>query len=167
MTALALVVGNAIGGARGLLYAGIFVVVMNVASFWFSDRIALAMHRARPLEEAQLPWLFGIVRELAGRYRMPMPRVYLIPTSAPNAFATGRSPEHAAVAVTQGILQLCDERERGHPRQEDSRLPVVPQPLAAASLQGRGHPAAAHRSGHGHGENVTSRAGASTRSRSL
>lgn len=111
MTALALVVGDAIGGAQGLLYAGLFVVVMNVASFWFSDRIALAMHRAQPLQESQLPWLFETVRELARRYRMPMPRVYLIPTSAPNAFATGRSPQHAAVAVTEGILQLCDQRE--------------------------------------------------------
>lgn len=111
MTALALVVGQAIGGARGLLYAGGFVVLMNAASFWFSDRIALAMHRAQPLEEAQIPWLFAIVRDLSRRYGMPMPRVYLLPTDAPNAFATGRSPRHAAVAVTSGILQLCSQRE--------------------------------------------------------
>ena len=138
MTALALIVGQAIGGARGLLYAGAFVVVMNVASFWFSDRIALAMHRAQPLEESQIPWLFAIVRELAQRYRMPMPRVYLIPTDAPNAFATGRSPNHAAVAVTAGILQLCDQRELagvlahelGHVKNRDTLTSTVAATLA-------------------------------------
>jgi heat shock protein HtpX len=84
---------------------------MNFGSYWFSDRIALAMHRAQPLEREPLPWLFDLVAGLAARYRMPMPRLFLIPTAAPNAFATGRSPEHAALAVTAGILELCTQRE--------------------------------------------------------
>lgn len=138
MTALALVVGQSVGGARGLAYAGVFVVIMNVASFWFSDRIALAMHRAQPLEEAEIPWLFAIIRDLAKRYDMPMPRVYLIPIAAPNAFATGRSPDHAAVAVTQGILQLCTPRELagvlahelGHVKNRDTLTSTIAATLA-------------------------------------
>lgn len=138
MTALALIVGQSVGGARGLAYAGIFVVVMNVGSFWFSDKIALAIHRAQPLEESDIPWLFAIVRDLAQRYGMPMPRVYLIPIAAPNAFATGRSPEHAAVAVTQGILQLCNERELagvlahelGHVKNRDTLTSTIAATIA-------------------------------------
>jgi heat shock protein HtpX len=111
MSALALWVGRAVGGPRGVLFAALFVVVMNFGSYWFSDRIALAIHRAQPLERDQVPWLFDLVGDLARRYQMPMPRMYWLPTSAPNAFATGRSPDHAAVAVTAGILELCDRRE--------------------------------------------------------
>jgi len=111
LTALALWVGQRLGGASGLAIAGAFVLVMNFVSYWFSDRIALAIHGAQPLERAQLPWLFDIVESLSRRVGMPTPRIYLIPTANPNAFATGRSPQHAAVAVTSGILELCDRRE--------------------------------------------------------
>jgi heat shock protein HtpX len=111
LTALVLLVGQKLGGPRGLMMAGFFVVVMNFVSYWFSDKIALAMHGARPLERAQAPWLHDLVEELAARAGMPKPRVYLLPTRAPNAFATGRSPKHAAVAVTAGILDILDRRE--------------------------------------------------------
>jgi heat shock protein HtpX len=111
LSALALAVGQRLGGASGLLFAGTFVLVMNLASYWFSDRIALAIHRAEPLEAHELPWLHEIVRALAQRGGLPMPRLYVIPTDTPNAFATGRNPSHAAVAVTEGALRLLERRE--------------------------------------------------------
>lgn len=110
LTALTLVVGAQFG-SNGLAYALLIVAVMNVGSYWFSDRIALAMNGARPLERGQLPEVERIVAELAHRASIPMPRLYVIPSPSPNAFATGRNPEHAAVAVTAGILQILDERE--------------------------------------------------------
>ena len=111
LTALMLFVGERLGGPRGLVFAGFFVVVMNFASYWFSDRIALAMHGAQPLEYAEAPWLHQMVERLAARAGMPKPKLYLLPTRTPNAFATGRNPEHAAVAVTAGIVDLLDQRE--------------------------------------------------------
>jgi heat shock protein HtpX len=111
LTALFLWVGQRLGGPSGLAIAGVFVAVMNFVSYWFSDRIALAIHRARPLERDEAPWLYEIVESLSRRANLPTPRIYLIPTPTPNAFATGRSPAHAAVAVTSGILELCDRRE--------------------------------------------------------
>nr|WP_309895221.1 zinc metalloprotease HtpX [Archangium sp.] len=111
LTALLLVVGERLGGPRGLVFAGFFVVVMNFGSYWFSDRIALAMHGAQPLEYAQAPWLHQLVERLAQRAGMPKPKLYLLPTRTPNAFATGRDPEHAAVAVTAGIVEILDRRE--------------------------------------------------------
>jgi len=111
LTALFLAVGQRLGGPQGLLVAGFLVVLMNGVSFWFSDRIALAMHRAQPVERHQLPWLHDMVEQLARRADLPTPRIYVIPSPAPNAFATGRNPSHAAVAVTEGILRLLDERE--------------------------------------------------------
>jgi heat shock protein HtpX len=111
LTALLLVVGERLGGPQGLVVAGFFVVVMNFGSYWFSDRIALAMHGAQPLEYAQAPWLHQMVERLAQRAGMPKPKLYLLPTRTPNAFATGRDPEHAAVAVTAGIVEILDRRE--------------------------------------------------------
>ncbi|HYO65465.1 MAG TPA: zinc metalloprotease HtpX [Archangium sp.] len=111
LTALLLLVGERLGGPRGLVFAGFFVVVMNFGSYWFSDRIALAMHGAQPLEYAEAPWLHQMVERLAARAGMPKPKLYLLPTRTPNAFATGRNPEHAAVAVTAGIVDLLDQRE--------------------------------------------------------
>jgi heat shock protein HtpX len=111
LTALLLLVGERLGGPRGLVFAGFFVVVMNFASFWFSDRIALAMHGAQELPRHQAPWLHELVERLCARAGMPRPRVYLLPTATPNAFATGRSPEHAAIAVTSGLLEILDRRE--------------------------------------------------------
>ncbi|HME91094.1 MAG TPA: zinc metalloprotease HtpX [Myxococcaceae bacterium] len=111
LTALCLWVGQQLGGPSGLLIAGAFVLVMNFISYWFSDRIALAIHGAQPLERNEAPWLYQLVEELSRRAGLPMPRLYVIPIDTPNAFATGRSPSHAAVAVTSGILQLVDRRE--------------------------------------------------------
>lgn len=111
LTALLLLVGERLGGPQGLVVAGFFVVVMNFTSYWFSDRIALAMHGAQPVEYAEAPWLHAMVERLAARAGMPKPKVYLLPTRTPNAFATGRSPEQAAVAVTAGLVDLLDQRE--------------------------------------------------------
>jgi heat shock protein HtpX len=111
LTALCLGVGQWVGGPRGLMCAGVFVLVMNFVSYWFSDRIALAIHRAQPLDRNQVPWLYEMVEDLARRANIPTPPLYLIPVATPNAFATGRNPAHAAVAVTSGILELCDRRE--------------------------------------------------------
>ena len=110
LTALLIAIGGAIGG--GALY--IFValaVLMNVAGYWFSDKLALAASRARPLEPGEIPELEEIARDLAGRARVPAPRLYLIGSAQPNAFATGRDPAHAAVAVTDGLLQQLPEDE--------------------------------------------------------
>ncbi|MDP3151361.1 MAG: zinc metalloprotease HtpX [Archangium sp.] len=111
MSALTLGVGQVIGGPRGLLWAGVFVVVMNFASFWFSDRLALMMNRAQPLPPGELPWLEAMTADLARRAGLPMPRLYLVDSPTPNAFATGRSPAKAAVAVTTGLLNLLGKRE--------------------------------------------------------
>lgn len=112
MSALVLGVGHVIGGAQGLLWGGALVLVMNLGSFWFSDSLALMMNRARPLAPGQLPWLEQLVGDLARTAKLPKtPRLYVIDTPTPNAFATGRSPEKAAVAVTTGLLQMMNRRE--------------------------------------------------------
>ncbi len=111
LTSLVVLIGNAVGGQQGMLFAFILAVAMNFGSYWFSDRIVLAMYRARPIEEAQAPDLYRIVRRLTSRAGVPMPRIYLIPSDTPNAFATGRNPEHAAVAVTEGIMRMLDDDE--------------------------------------------------------
>jgi len=111
LTSLVVLIGQAIGGQQGMLIAFILAVAMNFGSYWFSDRIVLAMYRAQPIEEAQAPDLYRIVRRLTTRAGIPMPRVYLIPGDTPNAFATGRNPQHAAVAVTEGIMRMLDDEE--------------------------------------------------------
>ena len=105
------VVGGIIGGESGMLLALVFGGAMNVFSYWFSDKMVLKMYNAREVDETSAPQFYGMVRELAQRAGLPMPRVYLIDEDQPNAFATGRSPEHAAVAATTGILQLLPARE--------------------------------------------------------
>jgi len=143
LTALALAVGERLGGPRGMLYAGIFVVIMNFGSWWFSDKIALAVHGARELSYEQAPWLFDMVQRLTQRGGLPMPRLYILPTYTPNAFATGRNPEHAAVAVTQGILELLDRRELegvlahelSHVRNRDTLISTVAATLAGVITQ--------------------------------
>ncbi len=111
LTSLVVLIGDAVGGQQGMLVAFIFAVAMNFGSYWFSDRIVLAMYRARPIEEAQAPDLYRIVRRLTSKAGVPMLRIYLIPSDTPNAFATGRNPEHAAVAVTEGIMRMLDDDE--------------------------------------------------------
>jgi heat shock protein HtpX len=105
------IVGGMIGGKSGMLLALMFGGAMNVFSYWFSDRLVLKMYNAQEVDETSAPQLFAMVRELAQRAHLPMPRVYLIQEDQPNAFATGRNPEHAAVAATTGILQILSARE--------------------------------------------------------
>ena len=111
LTAIILFLGQAMGGRSGLVVAFVMAMVMNVGSYWFSDRIVLAMYRAQPLDEHDAPLVHRMVAELAAKAGLPMPRLYLIPDEQPNAFATGRDPEHAVVAVTAGIMRLLSPEE--------------------------------------------------------
>lgn len=111
LTALVLFIGQAIGGRGGLMLAVLLAGVMNFVSYWWSDKIVLRMYHAQEVNEAEAPELYGIVRQLAQRANIPMPRVYIIPEETPNAFATGRNPQHAAVAVTAGLMRMLDRRE--------------------------------------------------------
>ena len=140
LTALFVVIGYALGGQQGMVVAFALAVAMNMFSYWFSDKIVLAMYGARPISEAEAPRLYAIVRRLATRAQIPMPPVYLIPTDAPNAFATGRSPDHAAVAVTEGIMRILDEdelegvlaHELSHVRNRDVLISTIAATLAGA-----------------------------------
>lgn len=111
LTLLLVFLGGTLGGQQGMQVAFMFACLMNLGAYWFSDKLVLAMYRAQPLEESEAPAVYRIVRGLAEKSGIPMPRVYLIPSATPNAFATGRNPKHAVVAVTQGILGLLNEEE--------------------------------------------------------
>jgi len=108
---LFIVIGAAIGRGTGASIALVFALIFNFAMYWFSDKIAIATTRSKPVTEQEYPQLYAIVRELTQAKGMPMPRIYVSPMNQPNAFATGRNAHHAAVAVTQGLLQIVDERE--------------------------------------------------------
>ncbi|MDP3703581.1 MAG: zinc metalloprotease HtpX, partial [Candidatus Omnitrophota bacterium] len=111
LTVLLVFIGHLMGGAQGATIAFGIGLVMNLVIYWFSDKIVLAMYRAKPLNEAEAPQVYRAVRDIVTRTRMPMPKLYWIPTKTPNAFATGRSPSHAAVAVTAGLVELLNEQE--------------------------------------------------------
>jgi heat shock protein HtpX len=111
MTVLLVLIGQAFGGRSGMIMAFMFAIVMNFGTYWFSDKIVLKMYRAQQVTEAEAPQLYGMVRQLASKARLPMPKVYVIPSATPNAFATGRNPSHAAVAVTQGIIKTLSPEE--------------------------------------------------------
>jgi heat shock protein HtpX len=111
MTGLFLAIGYLLAGEGGLLIAFIAALAMNGWAFWNSDRAVLRMHQARPVTRAAAPELFGLVEQLTKRAELPMPKVYLLETSQPNAFATGRNPENSAVAVTRGLMQACSSEE--------------------------------------------------------
>lgn len=111
LTALLVWAGDLIGGRQGAIIALFFAGAMNFFSYWYSDRIVMAMYRAREVSAQEDPELHGLVQELAQRAGLPMPRVYVLPQEAPNAFATGRNPKHAAVAVTAGIHRILTKRE--------------------------------------------------------
>lgn len=138
LTGLVLLIGDAFGGSQGLVVAFVFATLMNFGAYWFSDKIVLAMYRAQALTEAEAPRLYQMVRAVAQRAGVPMPRLYLIPTDTPNAFATGRSPQHAAVAVTEGILRILDEEELegvlahelGHVKNRDTLTMTIAATLA-------------------------------------
>jgi heat shock protein HtpX len=111
MTGLLMLIGGLLGGHNGVVIAFIFAAVMNFFSYWFSDKMVLHAYNAQPLDASSAPELYGIVTELAQAAKIPTPRLYLIDTDTPNAFATGRSPRHAAVAVTRGIMRICNRDE--------------------------------------------------------
>jgi heat shock protein HtpX len=111
LTALIIMFGSSVGGQNGMMIAFVFALGMNFFSYWFSDKIVLRMYKAQEVSEAESPELFAIVRRLTTAAGLPMPKLYIIPEDSPNAFATGRNPEHAAVAVTQGILRLLSRDE--------------------------------------------------------
>ena len=111
MTALIIWIGQYFGGRQGMIIALLIAAGMNFFSYWFSDKIVLKMYRAQEITPEQAPEVYQMVKELSDHAELPMPRVYLIPKEAPNAFATGRNPEHAVVAVTQGLLNIMDREE--------------------------------------------------------
>lgn len=140
LTAALLGLGQWLGGRSGLVLALALAGVMNFGAYWFSDRIVLRMHGAREVDEAQAPELFAVVRELSQRAALPMPRVHVMAEQAPNAFATGRNPEKAAVAVTEGLLRILDREELagvlahelGHVKNRDTLVMTVAATLAGA-----------------------------------
>jgi heat shock protein HtpX len=111
LTALFILVGTAIGGKSGAIYAFVFAGLMNFFAYWFSDKIVLRMYRAQEVSQSEAPELYGVVAELTSKASLPMPKVYIMENDTPNAFATGRNPEHAAVAVTSGILRILSKEE--------------------------------------------------------
>jgi heat shock protein HtpX len=111
MTAFIMIVGNLLGGRQGMVIALVLAAGMNFFSYWYSDKIVLKMYQAREATPQQAPDLYAIVQSLASQANLPMPKVYIIPKEAPNAFATGRNPDNAVVAVTQGLLDLMDRQE--------------------------------------------------------
>ena len=142
LTALFVLIGSALGGRNGMIVALGIATVMNLFSYWFSDKLVLAMYRAQEVDEATAPTLYRIVQRLAEKAGMPMPKVYIIPQAQPNAFATGRNPTHAAVAATQGLLQIMDEgelegviaHELAHVRNRDILIGTIAATLAGALM---------------------------------
>jgi len=140
LTVILLWVGEALGGREGLILALLIAGLFNIGSYWFSDSIVLRLYRAKEVGPEEAPQLHRIVEELASSAGIPKPRIYIVPQQAPNAFATGRSPSHAAVAVTEGILRALDERElRGvlshelsHIRHRDTLIQAMAATLGAA-----------------------------------
>ncbi len=146
MTGAFLAVGEWWGGEQGMILALVIAAVMNIGTYFFSDKIALASSGARPISHEEGPRIYQIVERLGAKANIPVPKIYMIPTDSPNAFATGRNPSHAAVAVTQGILEICDDEEiegvlaheLGHVKNRDILTSAVVATLAGAiTLIGR------------------------------
>jgi len=142
LTVLIVLFGRMFGGNQGMVIAFIFAMIMNFGSYWFSDKIVLAMYRAKELTPNEAPKIHQLVAELAQRGGIPKPRIYLIPSETPNAFATGRNPEHAVVAVTQGIVRLLNDdelkgvlaHELGHVRNRDILIGSIAATLAGVVM---------------------------------
>jgi heat shock protein HtpX len=140
LTLLLMFIGRIFGGQNGMLIALLIAVVMNFISYFYSDKIALTMYRAQPVTREQLPRAYQIVEGLTQKIGIPMPKMYVIPSDSPNAFATGRNPEHASVAVTQGILDLLNNEELegvlahelGHVRNRDILISSIAATIAGA-----------------------------------
>lgn len=140
LTLLFIGIGGLLGGRSGMITAFGLALIMNLITYWFSDKIVLAMYRARPVAQGEAPELVGAVRHLAQLANMPVPKVYIIPTETPNAFATGRSPNHAAVAATEGILRILNQdeltgviaHELSHVRNRDTLIGTVAAAIAGA-----------------------------------
>ena len=111
LTVILIVAGGVLGGTQGMIIALIFAAIMNIGTYWFSDKMVLSMYHATPVTEAEQPELYSIVRNLAVRGNIPMPKVYIVDEDTPNAFATGRNPQHAAVCVTTGIMRILNNNE--------------------------------------------------------
>src|SRR5438477_3479954 len=139
-TLLLMFIGRAFGGQNGMFIALAFAAVMNFVSYFYSDKIALAMYRAQPVSREELPRAYAAVERLTQKIGIPMPKMYVIPTESPNAFATGRNPQHASVAVTHGILQLLTDEELegvlahelGHVSNRDILISSVAATIAGA-----------------------------------
>ena len=142
LTVLFILIGGMVGGEQGMVVAFLFAGLMNFASYWWSDRIVLWMYGAKEVTEAEAPEFHALVRRLAQRAGLPMPRVFIIATDTPNAFATGRNPEHAAVAATEGILRILTPEELegvighelGHVRNRDILISTVAATMAGAIM---------------------------------
>ena len=140
LTLLLMFLGQAFAGQNGMLMALVIAAVLNFVSYFFSDKLALAMYRAQPVTREQLPRAYSIVERLTQKVGLPMPKIYVIPTDSPNAFATGRNPQHASVAVTQGILTLLNDEELegvlahelGHVRNRDILISSIAATIAGA-----------------------------------
>jgi heat shock protein HtpX len=140
LTGLLLAIGQLWAGQRGLMFALVLAAVMNLGSYFFSDKLAIAMSGAKPVAREQAPRLYQIVERLAAKANIPVPKIYFMPTDSPNAFATGRNPSHASVAVTRGILEICDDEEiegvlaheLGHVRNRDILISAVVATIAGA-----------------------------------
>jgi heat shock protein HtpX len=140
LTLLAIGVGNYFGGQNGMILGFAIAALTNFVSYFFSDKIALAMYRAQPVTREQLPRIYSVVERLTQKTNLPMPKLFVIPTDSPNAFATGRNPQHASVAVTEGILNLLDDdelegvlaHELGHVRNRDILTSSIAATLAGA-----------------------------------
>ena len=140
LTVFLIFVGDRIGGRNGMVLALFLSVAMNFSSYFFSDKLALAMYQAQPVTRSELPRVYEVVERLSAKQGLPMPKIYVIPNDSPNAFATGRNPQHASVAVTQGILRLLDDEELegvlahelGHVRNRDILTSSIAATLAGA-----------------------------------
>ena len=140
MTGLILVCGQLLGGQTGVIFALVLAAALNFGSYWFSDKIVLAMYRAKPVSEAEAPRLHAITDQLVARANLPKPKLYVLPQQAPNAFATGRNPRHAALAVTVGLLELMSDEEvegvvaheLAHVRNRDTLISAIAATIAGA-----------------------------------